>query len=66
MVSVERSGLFWKALKVMILGNLSPGDYRLIAVLSNDLATTQFRIMTRWRCGNSGVALISAESGNFA
>jgi len=49
--------------KVTIFGNSSPGDYLLSAVLRNDLATTKFKIMTRWKCcctkyDNSGLVLI--------
>jgi hypothetical protein len=62
-VSKERSGLGRKAVKVTILGNSSPDDYRLSPILSNDLATTEFKIMARWKCcctkcGNTGLALI--------
>jgi hypothetical protein len=36
-------------LKLMILGNWLKGDYLLSAVLSNDLTTTDFKIMARWK-----------------
>ena len=49
-VSKERIGLGQKALRVMILRSLSPGDYRLFSGLSNDLATTEFKIKARWKC----------------
>jgi hypothetical protein len=34
----------------MMLGSSSPYDYRLSAVLSNDLETAKFKIMARLKC----------------
>jgi hypothetical protein len=43
----------------------SPGDYRLSSVLSSDLVGTKFKIMVRWKCGYTVLALISAGNGKF-
>jgi len=49
-VSKDRIGLSRKALNLMMLGSSSPYDYSPFAVLSSDLATTNFKIMARWKC----------------
>ena len=65
-VSEDRSALGLTALNVMLLGNSSPGDYSLFAVLSNDLATTNFKIMARWKCCSTGLHWYQQGMEKFA
>jgi len=50
------------------IGKFVAGPLPSFALLSNDLATTNFKIITRWKCcctkcGDTGLALISAANG---